>query len=307
MRKMKMAVAAACLAAVPQLAFAEGETLVLSNSHGRVEVSRFAAQIVSYVPAGGSEVFFFPERRDFGAFPKMHGGVPVCWPWFGGNGEPLDAPHGLARYRDWKVEEICNYPDFSRLRLTLESDESTKRIWPYDFRLTYTIVLASRLSLSLVTENTANPRREKDKWFEITQGFHPYFRVADSTKAVLGGLEGVRRDPCRPDEEGEVNEGPIRFRPGLSRVYNAGWSAYTLTDEVENRAVVIRAKGHKKLILFNSGVPRGPNDNMGDEDYRRYVCVEPAVIGRECAVKVLPGRRCELQMTVESFGLTSAR
>lgn len=274
------------------------QELVLSNKFGKVTVSRFAAQITSYVPAGGTEVFFFPEQKDFSKFFKMHGGVPVCWPWFGANSEPLDSPHGIARYKDWKVVELINYPEFSRLRMVLESDDSTKKIFPFDFRLVYTVTLYSRLCLSLVTENTANPRTRADKWFEITQGFHPYFRVADSSKAKLIGLEGVKRDLCRPDREGEYNEGPITFGYGFSRVYNAGRGDYELVDEIEKRKVTIRAKGHKKLILFNSGVPRGPNDNMGKEDYKRYVCVEPAVIGRENAQRILPGKRTELQMTV---------
>ena len=274
------------------------EELVLSNKYGKVVVSRFAAQITSFIPASGTEVFFFPEQKDFSKFFKMHGGVPICWPWFGANSEPLDSAHGIARYKDWKVLELTNYPEFSRLRLVLESDESTKKIWPFDFRLVYTVTLYSRLCLSLVTENTADPRTRGGKWFEITQGFHPYFRVADSAKTKLFGLEGVKRDLCRPDKDGDYNEGPICFGYGFSRVYNAGRGDYELIDEVEKRKVTIRAKGHKKLILFNSGVPRGPNDNMGAEDYKKYVCVEPAVIGRESAVRILPGKRTELQMTV---------
>lgn len=284
-------------------ALASGESVVLSNKFGKVEISVFAAQIVSYVPTGGEEVFFFPEDRDFSKHVKMHGGVPVCWPWFGGNGAPHDSAHGLARYRAWKVAEVFNCADFSRARFVLESDESTRRVWPFDFRLTYTVELYSRLSLSLVTENTSDPRVQKGRWFEITQGFHPYFKVADVGRTVVKGLEGVRRDFCRPDREFEVNEGDVRFSHGMSRVYNSGFGVYRIVDAAGGREILLKAKGHKKLILFNSGVPRGPNDNMGPEDYRKYVCVEPAVIGRECAVRVLPGKRTELQMTLSVLPL----
>ena len=52
-------------------------TVVLSNRFGRVEISRYAAQVLSYVPAGGREVFYMPDDRDFSRTREMHGGVPL--------------------------------------------------------------------------------------------------------------------------------------------------------------------------------------------------------------------------------------
>lgn len=67
----------------------------------------------------------------------MHGGVPICWPWFGRKSDDLPM-HGLARYAQWTV---TGTDGANVLRLRLDSSEATRRIWPYDFSLTCTVFL----------------------------------------------------------------------------------------------------------------------------------------------------------------------
>ena len=76
---------------------------VLANQYGSAEISLFGAQTLQYRPTGNAPVFFLPERVDFSDGKDVHGGVPVCWPWFGRNGEPGSQPHGFARYSLFEV------------------------------------------------------------------------------------------------------------------------------------------------------------------------------------------------------------
>ena len=151
--------------------------LTLTNLCGSVSVDTLGARVVSYIPAGGCEVFFMSETGT--------GGMPLCWPWFAGLGPTAESRrHGVARYCDFTVvANTCHSPSNSELTLRLESDAETRRSFPGDFALTVSIRLAERLYVSMTGENTGNSP------FEVTEALHPYFVVRDSAKCVVDGLD----------------------------------------------------------------------------------------------------------------------
>ena len=78
--------------------------VVLANQYGTAEVALFGAQTVSYRPTGNPPVLYMPHPYDEKpAGEEIHGGIPVCWPWFARNGAPGSKIHGLARYSTWSV------------------------------------------------------------------------------------------------------------------------------------------------------------------------------------------------------------
>ena len=57
--------------------------VVLANQYGTAEVALFGAQTISYRPTGNPPVLFMPRPYDeHPAGVEIHGGIPVCWPWF---------------------------------------------------------------------------------------------------------------------------------------------------------------------------------------------------------------------------------
>lgn len=60
--------------------------VALANQYGSAELSLFGAQVLSYRPTGNFPVLFTPSTVEFGAEKADHGGIPICWPWFGKNG-----------------------------------------------------------------------------------------------------------------------------------------------------------------------------------------------------------------------------
>jgi len=270
----------------PSLALAvsaQASELVLSNRLGRVVISDVGAQVLSYVPAGRQELLFMPADADFSKDREMHGGIPVCWPWFGRMGAPGSRLHGLARYRRWRVAEKTNGPESSRLVLTLASDDATRKVWPYDFRLVYTIELTDRLSLALAAENTGVHS------FKTTLGFHPYFRVRDPAEVVVDGLKKpLRAYPGIDGGHETVSGGTYSFGTGYGRVE-------------------VSAVGERKLVVWNPGPDWkdwSPDGNLAKEDWRRFLCVEPAVVGPENAVRLETGGRHVFKMTVRGISGT---
>lgn len=68
----------------------------------------------------GEELLFLSESAVFKPPKALRGGVPVCWPQFGGVGD-LQA-HGFARNCEWSVKSQTA----DQVVLALASSEATK-------------------------------------------------------------------------------------------------------------------------------------------------------------------------------------
>ena len=150
--------------------------VALTNLMGTVEIDTRGARVTSYVPVGGSEVFFASETGT--------GGMPLCWPWFAGRGPAGSKRHGLVRDRVFKVVGNKRHASWDReVTLRLESDEETRKVFPHDFALTVSVRLNDRLTVTMVGENTGTDP------FEVSEAFHPYFAVADSAQCQVDGTD----------------------------------------------------------------------------------------------------------------------
>lgn len=272
------------------------EIVTLKNAHGTAKVSLCGANVFSYVPAGGEEVLFSVKNPDFGATEFQHVGIPIVWPWFNMNGEAGSTAHSFVRQMKWTVVAKEETENVARLVLELVSNDETRRLWPYDFRLRYTVTIGDQLVVSLVTENTDRVP------FEITEGFHSYFYVSDVDKVVLRGLDGCRNDRIVADSLDPVFKGDLRFHAGEGRVFTPGKGEYVLFDEGANRAICLAARGHSKLILWSIPEESNVGPFTGD-DWKHFVCLEPSTISREAKVKVQPGKQHELRMSVKAVKL----
>ncbi len=138
--------------------------------------------------------------------------------------------------------------------------------------------------------------------FKVTEGLHSYFSVSDVDAAVLRGLDGCRNNSGSFWETNPKFEGDLLFHAGENRVFTPGNGEYVLFDEGANRAICLAARGHRKLILWS--IPDSLcADQFSGDDWKHFVCLEPATIGREAAVTVLPGKCHELLMSVKAVKL----
>ncbi len=249
------------------------DTVALNSSAARAEVSLFGAQVLSYVPKDGRDVFFrvpgfAPGTRDFG-----HGGVPIAWPWFGrkkgtASGEFI---HGFSRRLKWHV--VSQAPD--KVTLAVSSDDETRRLFPHDFKLTTTVTLADRLTVAFTVVNTGADD------LPFGAGFHPFFRVSDNTKLKLAGVEGLNAIPAAVD-----------------KVYPCPDGVYDLIDDGFARRIRITAKGTNQLCLWNESAQWPAIYARGGG--RDFCCVEPILHVRDAPAATLkPGESRTLTMVVQ--------
>ena len=260
-----------------RIVFKEGHAgypnVVIANKYGSAEITLLGANVVSYKPTGHSEVIFRPAKRDYNRGDSFHGGVPVCWPQFG-NRFSKDLPqHGFARYLPFTVKGTEYSEDMTEVTLALQSDEETKKLWPYDFDLEYKVSVSMKLNLKLTTTNTGSEP------LEFSCGFHPYFLLRNRDDAVVRGLDGAMCfNASVPEPPPEFAwDGDLPVTSAYDHVFTlpeAPRHEFAILDSSLRRAIAIVSSGNDMAVVWNCGTEERPCD-FGADDWMKYVCVEP--------------------------------
>ena len=271
--------------------------VVLANQYGSAEISLLGAQTISYRPTGNQPVLFMPHPYDeTPAGEEIHGGIPVCWPWFARNGPAGSKLHGVARYARWSVKATEYSEDLTEITLGLTSDDETRRAWPHDFELELKISVSMKLTLALRATNTG-----KDAFF-VTEGFHPYFLVRERDQTEVLGVDGCEFVDTRAPEKGRrtwVGSYPVRETG--SKIYEVSKYEYVLMDNALNRAIAIVSRGNTRLVVWNPGDESADRvAEFGVDGWRRFVCVEPCSTPDEAGHELKPGESHDLLMAVQS-------
>ena len=250
------------------LPFLASSVVVLSNSFGRVEIDLHGAKLLSYVPAGSTEVIAPPQTSNFKPQTWVHGGVPVCWPWFYDKGpDGLANLHGTARNADFTV--ISKSPD----AVTLEYIKPSTV-------LRFVCELGERLKLRLVSTNNGSTP------VEITEGLHAYFLIRDPAEAQIDGLKGVPYTTKRYSKtpEPSVCSGPMSLK-GANDIYDITAGTFIVSDRSAGRDIVLTASGMEQLTIWN-----------GETCPAGMVCVEPIIYRKPIVLG--PGQTHEMVLTV---------
>lgn len=135
--------------------------------------------IITSLKMGGKEILYMDEETFLNEQVNVRGGIPILFPNAGPNESsafPKLKQHGFARTSaqwTYKKESGNNFIE------TLEADESTKDMYPYDFRFAVMGCAEHNGSFTLVlrVEN-----REPAKKLPVSMGLHPYFRIPNKAK-----------------------------------------------------------------------------------------------------------------------------
>lgn len=128
---------------------------------------------------------FYIDRENIDSSERPRCGIPFLFPVFGRTPEGSKYPmeiHGFGHTSVWTVVEEKE----DALRLELRSNEETRKIYPFEFRVELLFrVKDGKLSIHQIYENTGG----QDMPFAF--GFHPYFAVEPTEVEVKvdAGLE----------------------------------------------------------------------------------------------------------------------
>lgn len=145
--------------------------------------------IINSLKLEGKEILYLDEETFKDTHTNVKGGIPILFP----NAGPLDEnylypeleQHGFARKLKWQKENIEN-----GFRETLEENEETKNLYPYNFNLSQSGIFEQDGSFTL---NQEVENKEESKEMPLSMGLHPYFKVSNPEKKnIKFNFEGGR-------------------------------------------------------------------------------------------------------------------
>jgi D-hexose-6-phosphate mutarotase len=258
------------------------------------EVYLNGATVVRY-DVGGRPVLFCSQTSKFEAGKAIRGGVPVIFPWFGPHPtDPSLSQHGLVRAAPWSIVSTHQLATGEAcVVFAFVSSEATRRIWPFDFGLRYTVSLGKRLDMALEVTN----RSGSD--FRFTEALHTYLAVSDVRRISIGGLERV--DYIDKVEGGarrsQANES-LTLQGETDRVFVNTTGACTLNDP-ENGETTVRKEGSLSTVIWNPWETKAESlPDLAGGQWPRMVCIETAN-ALENAVTLAPGASHTMRSIVE--------
>lgn len=270
--------------------FADGSGIVsIATGNSSAVVSLSGGRVMSF-KTGGEEVLWKPRKWNLKGDRWCHGGIPICWPWFGSGGPSTNA-HGFAWRSMFEVRGRKSSSARSELVLGLRPDAAMRREWPHEFDLEYSIVLTDTLRLSLKTRNTGA------KPFKLTAGFHPYFFIGDRNRTFVTGTDGMKYCDSRVTTEySSVWEGDVKLQSSFDHVFvePCPTASHTVVDMLLDRCVTVASSGAKRLVVWipeaeERAVDKPSPGDLAIGDWQHFVCVEPAILWKEAAIDVMPG------------------
>lgn len=243
---------------------------------------------------GGRERLYLEADTFHDLERPVRGGCPILFPACGrlkdgayswGDIRYSMNTHGLARDFPWRVERISDQGR-AALTIVLESNEATRQVFPFDFKLRYTYVLkANTLSIEQCIYNTS------DTEMPFSSGLHPYF-LANRAKAMvhlpsnryLDGTNGMEPKPF---------DGCLEFKEDVDHIITNLTDRCAILDTALDYLVHVSFRGEYRYFVVWS--PVGAD----------FVCVEPwtalpnALNTREDLILLPPGKSTELAMDLE--------
>jgi glucose-6-phosphate 1-epimerase len=263
--------------------------LIIETPQCTAAISLFGAHVLSFVPAGHTELLWLSPTTRTPPLP-IRGGVPLCWPYFAKQGQRETAhQHGTARIEQWVLSRARSLSD-GAIELVLSPVDDAKR----SIRVALTVRFGATLAQTLVTSN------HSEEPFTLTQAFHSYFRVADATKISIEGLKGHRYlDKFQNFAEG-TQVGAFTLDTQCDRVYQRLSGPYSLIDPTLQRRITLRSEGSRTLVVWNPGAEVVKTFvDIPHDAWRDYFCLEVANAGEEVAV-LAPGASTQLTQIVGS-------
>jgi glucose-6-phosphate 1-epimerase len=270
----------------------------INNTRAHATISTYSGQVLSYRPKNRKhDLLFVSDKAYYEDGKAIKGGIPVCWPWFGpdpdGKGRPA---HGFVRNRQWNVTGSESLADGStRIVLSMVDNDETRVLWPHPFRLDIEITVGDSLRVALVTHNTG------DKSITISQALHTYFQVGDISTVSVRGLDGNDYLDKANDSALKKQSGPVTVTGEVDRIYTGVAGELTIDDPSLGRKIRIASRGCSTAVVWNPWIDIAASmADLGDDDYKRMICVETANAGPETVEIAAGGEYClEAEYTLE--------
>jgi glucose-6-phosphate 1-epimerase len=217
----------------------------------------------------------------------IHGGIPICWPWFDVHpSNPALPDHGFPRLLPWELRAVRTDPDnVSHLEWGLTSDALTRSLWPHDFDLLCRIEIGPRLRVTLEMSNRSAEA------VAVEAALHSYLAVSDVRQVQIRGLAGTQLiDKTRRGERRRHEQDPLQITEETDQVFLNARGPCHVVDPRGKRCLRIENQGTNCIVVWNPWreTARTMSD-FGADEWQEMVCVEVANVA-DHALRLAPGQ-----------------
>jgi glucose-6-phosphate 1-epimerase len=231
--------------------------------------------VAAFSTAEHGELLWTSARALYAAGKAIRGGVPICFPWFGGHPTRPDLPaHGFARTTSFTFEGSEERGDSVVAELSLVSTPETQRLYPHELRARMHVSVGRELKLSFEVENTGDTPLS----YEIA--LHTYLGVSDVRQVEVEGLAGSSYNDKVSGQHGVVQgDAPLRFVGETDRVYSST-ARVVVTDPVRKRRLIVDKTASGTTVVWNPWRDKAQRmSDFGDDEWLGMLCIEAANAG----------------------------
>lgn len=233
--------------------------LELEHAIGKAKIALRGGQLLSWLPCHAKQdVLWLSEVEPFELGNAIRGGIPLCYPWFGGAKQP---PHGFARNRLWELTNYQTSPDEVRLELSLFSEHSEEK------KQIATVEMLFNQELQLNFQGT-----EKDAQF----AFHTYFNVSDVAKIQVHHLPTTCFNALT--QQNESVPLPRQISENVDCVYSHNLQVHHIEDPLFQRHIEVEHINASEVVLWNPW--HKTMSGMSETGYKTMLCLETARINQ---------------------------
>lgn len=269
--------------------------VVISTRFASGEMYLHGAHVTSWKPKDPGEVLYLSPNVTWAEGRAIRGGVPISFPWFADRaGDPTAPPHGFVRTRSWRLVSIDSVEDGVAVTMSTESDESTRKWWPFDFLLTCRTTFGPQLKIELVVRNTGTES------FAFEEALHAYFRVGDSQTATIHGLDHTQFIDKIDNRAEKIQMGDLSLSSETDRVYLNTSHALELFDPADQRRTRIEKQNSNTTVVWNPWSEKARSmADLGVDQWRHFICIETSNV-RPSAVTLGPGEQHSMAATISA-------
>jgi glucose-6-phosphate 1-epimerase len=268
---------------------------VITAQAATAEIYLHGAHLTHFQKSGGPPLLFLSGKSHFAPDKPIRGGVPVCFPWFGGR-EGLPA-HGFARLVEWELIETATLPD-GGVKVRFQLPENSGGANAFHGKVEFSVTVNDKLTMELKVTNTSAGQ------VSFEECLHTYFNVGDIGDVSVTGLKGT----AFLDKVGglfhkvETDEA-IRFQAETDRVYLDTTGAVEIHDTRLRRKIRVKKSGSASTVVWNPWVAKSKAmPDFGDDEFHRMVCVESGNVGQN-QITLAPGKTAALRVELDSTPL----
>jgi galactose mutarotase-like enzyme len=199
------------------------------------------------------ELMYLDAERFNDPSLSVRGGFPILFPICGNlpdNAYSLDGKqyalkqHGFARDMQWQVTHQSTTTEAS-LTVTLESNEATRQVYPFDFSVSFTYRLrGGELVIDQAyTNKSAQP-------MPFSSGLHPYFLALDKDCLTFK----IAADSYQEKQTGETHPFAGKFDFSQAEIdaafTNVAASVATATDTQQKLTLTMTSSSEYRTIVF---------------------------------------------------------